>query len=184
MKNVQRPYENMISVLHKFPWSSPELITIDERQALWKTAMALLSQLMYNISNGHHPIQLTTQLLQQFACAMLTVPFSPQQKQAMIAVMHPRRFGSLLPADLPFLNINLMGDFWPFRVVDRKDAIDFQVLNVSLSLHMMHNFELTVSTVLRLPGTHGRSRSHHRIARPTLHPRLNQHRRSIRCSAS
>ncbi|KAL2069036.1 hypothetical protein VTL71DRAFT_15374 [Oculimacula yallundae] len=81
----QRPFECLISTLLKYPWYMVDVITIDDRNQLFKVTLHLIELLQERIASEHENINLTTVLLKRVWRAALKCPgFSPAMKDDIV----------------------------------------------------------------------------------------------------
>ncbi|PNS14803.1 Epithelial splicing regulatory protein 1 [Sphaceloma murrayae] len=123
---VNRAYETLISMLFKYPWYKPEMITFRERAALFKTTCQMLKALLKFVGNGVDPVQLTQPLLQELVCAALTVPFGHKDKYAIAEMVHQAGFGHLI-ASIGYQPMTEHSKHWPFEVLDKKAGVRNEV---------------------------------------------------------
>ena len=110
----------MISLLHKYPWSSHHLYTLAERNIIFKTTLNLLSELSSHLlrhpefppAKPEHHV-LTPQLLQELLLAGLSVPaFSEKQRAQLI--------DSVKGLVVAPVYVNGLAPVWPFEVLRMK----------------------------------------------------------------
>lgn len=132
---VNRTYETMISILHKYPWFSGEYITMTERMHIYHAVTTQLRVLILSIMRNNHAGMLTPTLLQEFLIAVLSNPgFSVQQKNHVVEVIHSNNFGEML-ALVPYVQVpGNLGSWWCFEVLSKKPEVSDTLLDVSLSL--------------------------------------------------
>jgi hypothetical protein len=64
----------MISVIRKFPWYMPGMITLGQRQTIFRTVKAMIELLQEAIINDRHRDLLTEQLLRRLCIAVMISP--------------------------------------------------------------------------------------------------------------
>jgi hypothetical protein len=70
----QRPFESMISIIRKMPWYMPGLITLGQRQTIFRTVKSMVELLQEAIINDRHRDLLTEQLLRRLCTAVMISP--------------------------------------------------------------------------------------------------------------
>ncbi|MCJ1390316.1 hypothetical protein MMC18_003174 [Xylographa bjoerkii] len=114
-----RPYENMISTLHKFPWFAVQLYTLFQRDQLFNATLKMLRALMATVSPTSS-FGLTSELLMDLLYAGLNAPgFSEKQKWELCQV-----------ADwaAKAVAISPLTRGWPWLVLARKPDWDDDVI--------------------------------------------------------
>jgi hypothetical protein len=128
---VNRTYEAMISLLHKYPWQATEFIQLRERISLVATATNQLRVLMFAINNRVQPQALSLSLLQEYLTACLSnVGFSVKQKNGIAEMAHASGFGHMLSA-IPGYTPPLpdLASWWPFEVLVKKPEASHVLLS-------------------------------------------------------
>ncbi|KKZ65254.1 hypothetical protein EMCG_08904 [[Emmonsia] crescens] len=108
-KCFQRPYENMISTLYKFPWYATLHYTVEDRNQLFSATLRLIHALVPQVERGK-TIGLDSRLVQELLEAGLSCPvFNDRQKFVLnIAAKNYR------------VTASPTARFWPFDTITRK----------------------------------------------------------------
>ncbi|MCJ1386533.1 hypothetical protein MMC17_009659 [Xylographa soralifera] len=125
-----RPYENMISTLHKFPWFAVQLYTLFQRDQLFNAILKMLRTLMATVSPTSS-FGLTSDLLTDLLYAGLNAPgFSEKQKWDLCQV-----------ADwaAKTVAISPLTKGWPWLVLARKPDWDDDVIMYYAQILNAHN---------------------------------------------
>ncbi|KAI4715935.1 hypothetical protein E4T48_07887 [Aureobasidium sp. EXF-10727] len=132
---VNRTYETMISIMHKYPWHATDLITIRERTSIFSSAVVQLRVLMNAVTRNTHPQFLHRGLLQEYLTACLSNPgFSVQQKTYMVTCASNEGYGALLSM-VPFTPVNQMtGSWWAFEVLSKNPKSSDSLLAYIIAL--------------------------------------------------
>ncbi|KAG9946785.1 hypothetical protein KCU85_g6262, partial [Aureobasidium melanogenum] len=132
---VNRTYETMISIMHKYPWHATEHITIRERISLFSCALIQLRVLINAVSRNTHPQLLHRGLLQEYLTACLGNPgFSVQQKTYIVNVTTNEGYGALLGM-IPFTPVDQMtGSWWPFESLSKNPKSSHSLLAYIVAL--------------------------------------------------
>ena len=135
LRCVNRTYETMISIMHKYPWFAVEHISIRERTAIFSCALVQLRVLSNAVSHNTHPHLLHRGLLQEYLTACLGNPgFSVQQKGYMVNCIINEGYGSLLSM-IPYTPVDPMtGSWWAFEVLSKNPASSDPLLTYVVSL--------------------------------------------------
>ncbi|KAK6001145.1 hypothetical protein QM012_003228 [Aureobasidium pullulans] len=132
---VNRTYETMISIMHKYPWHAPEHITIRERISLFSCALIQLRVLINAVSRNSHPQLLHRGLLQEYLTACLGNPgFSVQQKTYIVNCTTNEGYGALLGM-VPFTPVDQMtGSWWAFEALSKNPKSSNSLLAYIIAL--------------------------------------------------
>ncbi|KAI1101430.1 hypothetical protein F4804DRAFT_335266 [Jackrogersella minutella] len=85
----ERPYEYMISILKKFPWSLPQHVKHNERNRLYETTFRMMDRLTQRIQKGEARDRLTPNLKVRIAEAVMSCPgFTIAQKDNVAYLMN------------------------------------------------------------------------------------------------
>jgi hypothetical protein len=135
LRCVNRTYETMISIMHKYPWHATEHITIRERTSIFSCALIQLRVLIGAVSRNSHPQHLHRGLLQEYLTACLSnAGFSVQQKTYMVNCINNEGYSSLLSM-IPFTPIDAMvGSWWAFEVLSKNPKSSDPLLTYVVSL--------------------------------------------------
>ncbi|KAI5203040.1 hypothetical protein E4T38_05337 [Aureobasidium subglaciale] len=135
LRCVNRTYEAMISLMHKYPWHAAEHISIRERTDLAVCAIQQLRVLIDAVQRGTYPQQLHRPLLQEYVTACLSNPgFSAQQKAYIANSTAECGFGGML-AYIPYTHVQSpSGQLWVFEVLVKKPEASEQLLHYVMSL--------------------------------------------------
>lgn len=135
LRCVNRTYETMISIMHKYPWHATEHITIRERTSIFSCALIQLRVLINAVSRNSYPQHLHRGLLQEYLTACLSnAGFSVQQKTYMVNCITNEGYGTLLSM-IPFTSIDAMiGSWWAFEVLSKNPASSDPLLTYVVSL--------------------------------------------------
>jgi hypothetical protein len=135
LRCVNRTYETMISIMHKYPWHATEHITIRERTSIFSCALIQLRVLVSAVSRNSHPQHLHRGLLQEYLTACLSnAGFSVQQKTYMVNCINNEGYSSLLSM-IPFTPIDAMvGSWWAFEVLSKNPKSSDPLLTYVVSL--------------------------------------------------
>ncbi|KAI5239007.1 hypothetical protein E4T43_07056 [Aureobasidium subglaciale] len=138
LRCVNRTYETMISLMHKYPWHAAEHISIRERTELAVCAIQQLRVLIDAVQRGTCPQQLHRPLLQEYVTACLSNPgFSAQQKAYIANSTAECGFGEML-AYIPYTHVQSpSGQLWVFEGLVKKPEASEQVLHYVMSLMSM-----------------------------------------------
>ncbi|OJD14831.1 hypothetical protein AJ78_04861 [Emergomyces pasteurianus Ep9510] len=134
-KCLQRPYENMMSTLYKFPWYATCHYTVEDRNQLFSATLRLIHALVPQVERGQ-TIGLDSRLVQELLDAGLRCPvFNDRQKFVL---------------NIAAKNYSVIASptarFWPFDTITRKP-------NAS-EKHVMQYAELIVAgAATKDPGT-------------------------------
>lgn len=132
-----RPYEHLITILHKYPWHAVENVLIKERNAIFDVAVrstrALMDLLRKTHANPRRDNALpTTNTLQELVIAILSCPgFSESQKFIIMQNLNQGGFSAM--AHPRGMNLRLGGTSkyareWPFvALVKQPGAPDVMV---------------------------------------------------------
>ena len=109
-KHVQRTFENMISIINKFPWWHTDLYRLSERNAIFDAARDMITVLHSVIweNKPDTPPTLSLQLLEELLAVALSCPaFSERQRWDLLLasngmVGQPRWVSPYLAASWPF----------------------------------------------------------------------------------
>ncbi|KAI1617575.1 hypothetical protein EDD36DRAFT_6348 [Exophiala viscosa] len=135
MRSFQRTFESTISTLYKFPWYTPDLYTLAQRDLLFKTYMRQLEILIVKVDPGSpipREVGLDNKLLMDFLFAgMNCTGFSERQKATITEAS--RRVG-------PGMQVSRHARNWPFQTLstdntmlsDQDIAMWFEVLNLGM----------------------------------------------------
>lgn len=125
----------MITLLYKYPWSSPQHISISERRGIFDCAVGLLKTLINDLRRGNNrpnPLQPTVPLLQELAVSMLCCPgFSEKQKATIVGQLCQGGYKSI--AEGQGINVKLGGrhelsSTWPFSALSMTPDADTRLL--------------------------------------------------------
>ncbi|KAI5198893.1 hypothetical protein E4T39_06513 [Aureobasidium subglaciale] len=132
---VNRTFETMISLMHKYPWHATEHISIRERTEVAACAIFQLRVLIDAVNRDTHPQQLHRPLLQEYITACLNNPgFSTQQKSYISHCASTNGFAELL-AYVPYNHVEApSGQMWAFEVLSKKPEASEQLLHYVMSL--------------------------------------------------
>jgi hypothetical protein len=135
LRCVNRTFESMVSIMHKYPWHATEHITIRERTAIFSCAMIQLRVLIGAVSRNSHPQHLHRGLLQEYLTACLSNPgFSVQTKTYMVQTATNDGYGSLLSM-IPFTPVDTMtGSWWAFEALSKNPKSSDPLLTYVISL--------------------------------------------------
>ncbi|KAK2777898.1 hypothetical protein FQN52_001075 [Onygenales sp. PD_12] len=112
-KCLQRPYENMISTLYKFPWYASMHYTVEDRNLLFSATLRLMHALIPQVERGK-TIGLDSRLVTDLLDAGSRCPaFNERQKFTLSAAA--KNHASLL-------NTPPSSRFWPFDTLSRKQS--------------------------------------------------------------
>ncbi|KAG0243108.1 hypothetical protein BGW41_002970 [Actinomortierella wolfii] len=84
-KCAERPYENIISIICKYPWHRPELILPLHRDHIFELLKLAVEALRIHMSKENHTIH-PTLLVRMIRCAVLTPAFTEKQKMVILRV--------------------------------------------------------------------------------------------------
>ncbi|OJD24433.1 hypothetical protein ACJ73_04210 [Blastomyces percursus] len=146
-KCLQRPYENMMSTLYKFPWYATYHYTVEDRNQIFSATLRLIHALVPQVERGH-TIGLDSRLVQELLEAGLRCPvFNDRQKFVLnVAAKNHRVVAS--PTER----------FWPFDTITRKPNATEE--------HVMQYAEFIVAGAATLdPGTNFLANTWH----PVMH---------------
>ncbi|OAX84714.1 hypothetical protein ACJ72_00911 [Emergomyces africanus] len=135
-KCLQRPYENMMSTLYKFPWYATCHYTVEDRNQLFSATLRLIHALVPQVERGQ-TIGLDSRLVQELLDAGLRCPvFNDRQKFVL---------------NIATKNYSVVASpsarFWPFDTITRKPNATEE--------HVMQYAELIVAGAATTdPGTH------------------------------
>ncbi|KAF4549864.1 Hypothetical protein D9617_19g101690 [Elsinoe fawcettii] len=145
-RSSHRVYEAVVSIVYKYPWYKPELITIGERAILFKTARGILFVLMRAVTAGNDSTALTPQLIQELVCAIITVPFSHKQKHDILGLVVSNGYQDIV-SNIGYNFLGELSTHWPFEVLDKKKSVKVAVVQFYAS--MLHKSSLlTLNTAL------------------------------------
>ncbi|THW16932.1 hypothetical protein D6D24_04185 [Aureobasidium pullulans] len=132
---VNRTYETMISLMHKYPWHAISHITLRERTAIFISAVTQLRVLCAAVTRGHYPQSLHLPLLQEYITACLSNPgFSVQQKAYVIDCVNCNNYTHLL-SFVPYTHIELrLASWWAFEVLSKKPEASDELMTYVISL--------------------------------------------------
>ncbi|KAG9832670.1 hypothetical protein KCU94_g8837, partial [Aureobasidium melanogenum] len=132
---VNRTYETMISIMHKYPWHATKHINIRERISLFSCALIQLRVLINAVSRNTHPQLLHRGLLQEYLTACLGNPgFSVQQKTYMVNCTTNEGYGALLGM-VPFTPVDQMtGSWWAFEALSKNPKSSDSLLAYIIAL--------------------------------------------------
>ena len=135
LRCVNRTYETMISIMHKYPWFAVEHISIRERTSIFSCALVQLRVLVNAVSRQSHPHLLHQGLLQEYLTACLgNAGFSVQQKGYMVNCITNEGYGSLLSM-IPYTPVDpMMGSWWAFEVLSKNAHSSDPLLTYVVSL--------------------------------------------------
>lgn len=135
LRCVNRTYETMISIMHKYPWFATEHISIRERTSIFSCALVQLRVLISAISRGTHPHLLHRGLLQEYLTACLgNAGFSVQQKGYIVNCIANEGYGDLLSM-IPYIPVDpMMGSWWAFEVLSKNAHSSDPLLTYVVSL--------------------------------------------------
>ncbi|PSK33448.1 Epithelial splicing regulatory protein 1 [Elsinoe australis] len=132
-RSLSRAYESVVSMLWKYPWYKPDMVTVSQRALLFKTTCQMLKALMRFVSNNADPMQLSRTLLQELICAAVSVGFSHLQKNNIVDIIFRGGYGELV-ASVGYTPMTEHSSFWPFQVLDKKDGVRAEVVHYYASL--------------------------------------------------
>ncbi|KAF9168664.1 hypothetical protein DFQ26_002564 [Actinomortierella ambigua] len=84
-KCAERPYENILSIVCKYPWHRPELIIPLHRDHVFELMKLAVEALRGHLSKDYHPIH-PTLMERMIRCAVLTPAFTEKQKTVILRV--------------------------------------------------------------------------------------------------
>lgn len=124
-KHVQRTYESMISLIHKYPWWRSELYTLEERNQIFRACNAMIDCLSHLLMKGENRGMsqvLTPQLLEELLCVGLTCPaFNEKQR---FTLLNSSRF----IVGRPRWVSPEFARRWPFEALARRDNTSEQLV--------------------------------------------------------
>ncbi|KIV85137.1 hypothetical protein PV11_00871 [Exophiala sideris] len=145
MRSFQRTFESTISTLYKFPWYTPDLYTLDQRDLLFKTYMRQLEILTVKVDPGSpipREVGLDNKLLMDFLFAGMNCTGFSERQKATIAEAS-RRVG-------PGMLVSGHARNWPFQTLsadhtmlsDQDITMWFEVLSLGVTAFQSegHNF--------------------------------------------
>ncbi|MCJ1251974.1 hypothetical protein MMC30_009212 [Trapelia coarctata] len=136
-KSATRTYENMISILFKFPWFAVQHYTIGDRDAIYEAVKKQLNTLASAIVKATSlraadprmpPPELTEDLLGDLLHAGLNTPgFSEQQKW--------RLWQGLIPFSQSIARMSPLSEIWPWLALSRKPGTEEALVFVYAKIH-------------------------------------------------
>ncbi|KAG5293249.1 RRM (RNA recognition motif) superfamily domain-containing protein [Histoplasma capsulatum G186AR] len=146
-KCLQRPYENMMSTLYKFPWYATYFYTVEDRNQIFSATLRLIHALVPQVERGQ-TIGLDSRLVWELLEAGLRCPvFNDRQKFVLNIAAKNYRVAASPTAR-----------FWPFDTLTRKPNATEE--------HVMQYAELIVAgSATKNPGTYVLANTWH----PVMH---------------
>ncbi|KAG8629285.1 hypothetical protein KVT40_003150 [Elsinoe batatas] len=132
-RSSNRVYEAVISIVHKYPWYKPELITVGERAILFKAAKSMVRLLIKGLVSGTDSTLITPLLLQELVCAIVTVNFSHSQKYEVVQFVCKAGFTEIIH-NVGYTPVGECTAYWPFLVLDKKKGVKVEVVQFYASL--------------------------------------------------
>lgn len=137
-----RPYESLISTVHKFPWFAVDYVLLNERNELFKVVLKAIDALMQLLrkiggNGGHDPTKPTTIVLKELVVAALVCPgFSEFQKSRVIRHLVQGNYGQYTTSkglSLTFGGTDNYSGNWPFQILVKKPGVNDQLVEVFTS---------------------------------------------------
>ncbi|KAK5175242.1 uncharacterized protein LTR77_000379 [Saxophila tyrrhenica] len=134
---IIRPYESLISTIHKFPWFDVEHVLLSERDQLFKVTITAIDTLMallrkHGGTGGHDATKPNNQILKEVAIAALTCPgFSEFQKSRVIRHLQQGNYGQYTVSkglNLTFGGIDNYSPNWPFLILVKKPGVNDELI--------------------------------------------------------
>ncbi|KAL2369110.1 hypothetical protein BDBG_06939 [Blastomyces gilchristii SLH14081] len=146
-KCLQRPYENMMSTLHKFPWYATYHYTVEDRNQIFSATLRLIHALVPQVERGQ-TIGLDSRLVQELLEAGLRCPVFNDRQKFVLNVAAKNHSVVASPTER----------FWPFDTITRKPNATEE--------HVMQYAEFIVAGAATLdPGTNFLANTWH----PVMH---------------
>ncbi|PGH08645.1 hypothetical protein GX51_01165 [Blastomyces parvus] len=134
-KSLQRPYENMMSTLYKFPWYATDCYTVEDRNQIFSATLRLIYALVPQVERGQ-TIGLDSRLARELLEAGLRCPVFNERQKFILNVAAKNHQAVTSPT----------ARFWPFDTLTRKPNATEE--------HVMQYAEFIVAGAATLdPGT-------------------------------
>ena len=118
-KCLQRTFECMVSTLYKFPWFTPQLYTLEQRNKLFTVYCAQLRVLVDKANEGE-TVGLDNKLVMDFFFAGMNCPGFGERMRAEIVKMAGKWAGGFPLSPLAVQ--------WPFEVLGRQEQMTDDIL--------------------------------------------------------
>ncbi|KAK4508419.1 hypothetical protein PRZ48_002157 [Zasmidium cellare] len=136
-KSPCRVWEMMITMLYKYPWFAPDLISVRERRAMYDCAAQLIRCLCdyvrkHEFDKNPPPLEPNKALLQELVAAALFCPgFSDKQKAYLYGEVKNKGFSSI--ANCKAINIAVGGMhplaiYWPFSALSVYPGVNYKLV--------------------------------------------------------
>ena len=155
-----RVYENLITLLQKYPWYDVEHVFLHERDAIFDTTIKSVKALVYTLKRPDYDREKckkppTDMTLHELVVTALTCPgFSEQQKFAIADFCAKNGHEDKLDThgmNLVFGGTERFAPGWPFVALVKKPGVNPEFLIVRLPTYAISVLLLTSFTVRHRP---------------------------------
>jgi hypothetical protein len=130
----QRPFENMISILQKYPWSRTNLYTVEHRNLIFTYLCKMIEELVKQIKDcrdgrgifgqRNFSTKITQRLLEEMVTTACTYGnFTLRQQHTLISLTHVMSPNSRVSTAVMYPLFRL-SSFWPFEAIVPRRGTD------------------------------------------------------------
>ncbi|KAF2458387.1 hypothetical protein BDY21DRAFT_363277 [Lineolata rhizophorae] len=125
----ERPYQNFISIIRKYPWFRGEHVSLHQRDSLQKWGLTFLNCLMRDVNCGFWDERMDETLLHEYVWALLTCPgFDEHYRQRVINEASKSPNIRFMFGLHPYVNS------WPFKALRPRSGVPLCFLSWFVTL--------------------------------------------------